>query len=97
MKALAVASQGLPKIIGCPFVGSLEEMIRKSTGYSQEATVTIRSSIAPIGLIGVRSASSRMVGVGQRRGPSCNVSIVCQVMILMAAPKSIKVLPIKVL
>lgn len=97
MKALVAANQGLPKMTACPFVGSLEEMTRKSIGYSQEATVTIRSSIAPIGLIGVRSASYRMVGVGRRRGPSCSVSIVCQVIILMADPKSIKVLPIKVL
>ena len=97
MKALDVANQGLPRMTGCPFMGSLEEIMRKSTGYSQEATVTMRSSIAPIGLIGVRSASSKIVGVGRRRGPNCSNSIVCQVIMLMAAPKSIRVLPIKVL
>lgn len=69
-------------VLGCKTI--------KSTGYSHESKETITSSNIPFGLILDLSAHSKTVGVG-RRLRNYNCSMVCNVMILMAAPKSIRV------
>ena len=94
IKALAVASHGLPKIIGCPLEGSFDSNTMKSMGYSHEATDTIMSSKTPVGFTVVWSGSSRIVGVGQRNYPNCKVSKTAVVIILIADPRSISVFPI---
>ena len=97
IKALTVANHGLPKMIGCPLEGSFDSMIVKSTGYSHEATDTIMSSKTPIDFIVVQSTSSKMEGVGRRNCPNCKNSKTAVVIILMADPKLINVLPMEVL
>jgi hypothetical protein len=64
MNALAVANQGIPKIMVWPLVGTIEWMMRKSTGYSHDANVTMISSNIPTGINFVLFANSKMVGVG---------------------------------
>ena len=91
IKAFGVANHGLPKIIGCPLEGSFDSMTIKSTGYSHEATDTTMSSRTPAGFTVVRSASSRMEGVGRRNCPNCKTYKTAVVIILMADPKSINV------
>ena len=95
IKASAVASQGLPKIIGCPPRLLLGVKIIKSTGYSQESKETEISSNTPSGLIIDRSASCSKVGVKRRLG-SFSCSIVCLLIMLIAAPKSINVFGISI-
>src|SRR5271168_3871311 len=90
MKVSAVASQGLPKMRGCPPKLLLGVKIMKSTGYSQESKETEMSSNTPSGLIIERSTSCNKVGVKRRLG-SFSCSIVCLLIMLIAAPKSIKV------
>lgn len=68
MKASTVASQGLPKISGCPPRLLLGVKIIKSTGYSQESKETEISSNTPSGLIIDRFASCSKVGVKIRLG-----------------------------
>ena len=66
MKASAVASQGLPKISGCPPRLLLGVKIMKSTRYSQESKELEISSNTPSGLIIDISASCSKVGVKRR-------------------------------
>ena len=80
-------------MIGCPLEGYFDSMTMKSTGYSHEATV----SRTLAGFTIVRSASSKMEGVGRRNFPNCKTSKIAVVMILMADPKSINVLYMAVL
>ena len=94
---MAVANHGLPKIIGCPLEGSFDSMTIKLTRYSHEATDTIMSSRTPAGFTIVRSASSKMEGVGRRNYPNCKTSKTEVVIILMGDPKLINVLPMAVL
>ena len=68
MKASAVASQGLPKIRGCPPRLFLGVKIIKSTGYSQESRETGISSNTPSSLMIDLSASCSKVGVKRRLG-----------------------------
>ena len=86
-----------PKIIGCPLEQSLDSTIIKSTGYSHEATDTTISSRTPTGFIVVRSASSRMEGVGRRNCPNYKTSKTVMVIMFMADPKSINVFSMEVL
>ena len=72
-------------------------MTIKLNGYSHEANDTIMSSKNPAGFTVVRSASSKMEGVGRRNCPNCKNSKTTVVIILMADPKSINVLPMAVL
>ena len=74
MKALAVSNHGLPSIIGCPLEGYFYSNTMKSTRYSHEAIDTKMSSKIPTCLTIVRSASSRMEGVGRRNFPNCKNS-----------------------
>ena len=97
IKAFAVANHGLPKMIGCPLEGSFDSMTIKSTGYSHEATDTTMSSRTPTGFTVVRSASSRMEGVGQRNCPNYKTSKTVVVIMLIADPKSINVFSMVVL
>jgi len=95
INALVVANQGIPKIMGCHLVGSFEWMTRKSIGYYHEAKVTMISSKVPSGITLVLSANSKIVGVGLRRGFSCNSSKVVTVITLMVAPRSMRVFPME--
>ena len=83
IKAFAVANHILTKIIGCPLDGSFDSMIIKLIGYSHEATDTIMSSRTPTGFTIVRSASSRMEGVGQRNCPNYKTSKTMVVIMLI--------------
>ena len=87
MKALTVANHGIPSIIGCPLEGSFDSTTMKSTGYSHEATDTTISSKTLAGFTIVRSASSRMEGVGRRNYPNCKTSKTMMVIMLMEYPK----------
>ena len=91
IKAFAADNHGLPKIIGCPLEGSFDSMAIKSTWYSHEATDTIMSSRTPTIFTVVRSASSRMEGVGQRNCPNYKTSKNAVAIILIVDPKSINV------
>ena len=95
MKASAVASQGLPKMSGFPPKLLFGVKIMKSTGYSQESKETEISSNTPSGLIIDLSASCSKVGVKIRLG-SLSCSIVCLLIMLIVAPKSIKVFGISI-
>jgi hypothetical protein len=95
INALVVANQGLPKMTGWTLVGSFEWMKRKSIGYSHEAKVTMISSKIPSGITLVLSASSKIVGVGLRRGCNCNFSKVVAVITLMNSPRSMRVFPME--
>ena len=97
IKAFRVANHGIPKIIGCPLEGSFDSMTIKSTRYSHEAIDTTMSSRTPTSFTVVRSASSRMEGVGRRNCPNCKNYKTAVVIILMADPKSINVLSMAVL
>ena len=55
------------------------------------------SSRIPAGFTVVRSASSRMEGVGQRNCPNCKTSKTVVVIMLIADPKSINVFSMVVL
>ena len=66
-------------------------MTIKSTGYSHETTDTTMSSRIPAGFTVVRSASSRMEGVGRRNFPYCKTSKIAVVIMLIADPKLINV------
>ena len=91
IKAFVVANHGLPKIIGFPLEGSFDSTTIKSTGYSHEATDTKMSSRTPTGFTVVRSASSRMEGVGRRNYPNCKTYKTTVVIMLIADPKLINV------
>ena len=96
MQASAIASQGLPRINGCPPSYDLGCKTKKSVGYCLESNELTRSSKIPSGLIVDLSASSKMVGVGLRLvSPSFHT--VSMVMTLIDAPKSIGTLGICVL
>ena len=95
MKALAMASQGLPKMSGCPPRLLLGVKIIKSTGYSQESKKTEIYFNTPSHLIIDLSASCSKVGVKRRLG-SLSCSIVCLLIMLIAAPKSIEVFGISI-
>ena len=91
IKAFAVNNHGLPKIIRFPLEGSFDFMTIKSTGYSHEATDTTISSRTPASFTVVRSASSRMEGVGWRNCPNCKAYKTVVVIMLIVYPKSINV------
>ena len=86
-----MASQGLPKINGCPLSRVLGFIIGKSVGYSQESTETMKSCSMPSGLTTDRSANSNKVEVGSADVmPSFWQVAVAN--ILIAAPRSTKAL-----
>ena len=91
IKSFAVAKHAIPKIIGCPLEGSFDSMTIKLTEYSHEATDTTMSSRTPAGFTVVRSASSRMEGVGQRNFPNSKIYKTIVVIMLMEDPKLINV------
>jgi hypothetical protein len=95
INALAMANQGLPKITGCPLVGSFEWITRKSIGYSHEAKLTMISSNIPSGITFVLYANSKIVGVGLRRGFNCNSSKVVTVIKFMVSPRYMRVFPME--
>ena len=95
IKAYVVVSHGLPNTTGRPTDVDLGCNTNKSTGYSHESRDTISSSNTPSGLIQDRSTNSSIVSVGQRFSMS-NYWIVCKVMELMAAPRSMRVFGIRV-
>ena len=86
-----MASQGLPKINGCPSNRVFGFIIRKSVGYSQESTKTMTSCSAPSGLTTDRSANSSEVEVGSTDVIPIFWQVVL-VKILIAAPRSTKAL-----
>jgi len=86
-----VASQGLPKISGCPASWVLGFIIRKSVGYSQESTETMTSCRVPSGLTTDQSANSSKVEVGSTDVMPSFWKVVV-VKILIVAPRSTKAL-----
>jgi hypothetical protein len=64
VNASTVANQGQPSTTGCPGLGDLEWITKKSTGYSQEANVTIISSKLSSRVMTDLSARSSKVYVG---------------------------------
>ena len=86
MKALVVSNHGLPNIIGCPLEGSFDSTTIKSMRYSHEAIDTIISSRTPAGFTVVRSASSRIEGIGWRNCHNYKTSKTVVVIILIADP-----------
>ena len=95
MKASVVASQGLPKMSGCPPKLLLGVKSMKSIGYSQESKETEISSNTPSGLIIDLFVSYSKVGVKRRLG-SLSCSIVYLLIMFIVAPKSIKVFGISI-
>ena len=86
-----MASQGLPKINGCPSSRVLGFIIRKSVGYSQESIETMTSRSVPSGLTIDRSANSSKVEVGSIDVMPSFWQVVV-VKMLIAAPRSAKAL-----
>ena len=69
----------------------LEYMTRKSTGYSQEASVIMTSSKLPAGLMIDLSTNSIMVWVGDLNWLIWSFYIVSKGITLIVAPKSMSV------
>ena len=97
IKEFTVANHVLPKIIGCPLEGSFDSMAIKLTGYYHEVTDTTMPSKTPTGFTVVRSASTKMEGVGRRNCPNYKTSKTTVVIILIDDPNSINVLLMVVL
>lgn len=82
-----MASQGLPKINGCPSSQFLGFIIKKSAGYFQESTDTMTSDSVPSGRTTDQLASSNKVEVGSTDIIPSFLQVVV-VKILIIAPRS---------